>query len=201
MSAHYFIAPLEVRSPRWADAFPAAVLSESMPAHSNAGDYVWVLLDAKLRLNEISSLSAQGVKVIAMTALEDPAEAQAALAVGAAGYIHYLAAPSVLVQVVQVLNAGGLWLGAELMRKLVLATAKILPNKRDQLETIDISMLTPRELAVAELVAQGKTNKEVARQLDITERTVKAHLGASFEKLKVRDRLHLALVLSAQKSH
>ncbi|UUA74872.1 helix-turn-helix transcriptional regulator [Cellvibrio sp. QJXJ] len=64
------------------------------------------------------------------------------------------------------------------------------------LPSADLNLLTGRERAVAELVAAGKTNKEVARELDITERTVKAHLGASFEKLGVRDRLQLALAFS-----
>ncbi len=47
-------------------------------------------------------------------------------------------------------------------------------------------------------VAEGRSNKEVARQLDITERTVKAHLGAVFRKLGVRDRMQLVLWLAKQ---
>jgi len=54
-------------------------------------------------------------------------------------------------------------------------------------------VLTPRERDVAIEVAHGATNKEVAQRLNITERTVKAHLGAVFEKLGVRDRLQLVL--------
>lgn len=54
-------------------------------------------------------------------------------------------------------------------------------------------MLSGREITVAQLVGQGASNKEVARQLDIAERTVKAHLTAIFEKLQVRDRLQLSL--------
>ena len=61
-------------------------------------------------------------------------------------------------------------------------------------------MLTTRERLVAEAIAAGKTNKEAARELDITERTVKAHLGAVFDKLGVRDRLQLVLLLSGKKS-
>ncbi|MGM2628818.1 response regulator transcription factor [Bacillus cereus group sp. Bce038] len=45
-------------------------------------------------------------------------------------------------------------------------------------------------------MAAGHTNKEVARGLEITERTVKAHLGAAFRKLGVRDRMQLILKLS-----
>jgi DNA-binding NarL/FixJ family response regulator len=58
-------------------------------------------------------------------------------------------------------------------------------------------LLTAKEKLVAELVAKGFTNKEVAKQLAITDRTVKAHLTAVFDKLGVRDRVHLALLLKA----
>jgi DNA-binding NarL/FixJ family response regulator len=53
-----------------------------------------------------------------------------------------------------------------------------------------------RERQVAESVARGSTNKEIARVMGITERTVKAHLTASFEKLGVRDRMQLALLVN-----
>ncbi len=131
--------------------------------------------------------------------MESPQQAREALEAGASGYVHYLAVPMVLEQVAQVVAAGGMWLGADLMRQLVLATARILPvtpAKPVNGTRVDLSQLTSRELAVAELVAAGKTNKEVARELDITERTVKAHLGSAFDKLKVRDRLHLVLVMA-----
>jgi DNA-binding NarL/FixJ family response regulator len=51
---------------------------------------------------------------------------------------------------------------------------------------------------VADEVVQGRTNKEIAVTLGITERTVKAHLGAIFAKLGVRDRLQLALRLRSR---
>jgi DNA-binding NarL/FixJ family response regulator len=58
------------------------------------------------------------------------------------------------------------------------------------------SLLTPREQDAAVLLAKGDSNKEIARQLDITERTVKAHVGAMLEKLGVRDRLQLSLIIN-----
>lgn len=192
MTAHLFFAPADINSPRWLQAFPAAYISIAAPV-ANSGDFVWLLLRDELSFLQIQSLSAGGTRVIAMTAIENPHEARRALEAGASGYIHYLAAAPVLEQVAQVVAAGGMWLGADLMRQLVLATARILPAAIPQ---ADLSALTGREKAVAELVAAGKTNKEVARDLDITERTVKAHLGAVFEKLRVRDRLQLALMFS-----
>ncbi len=100
-----------------------------------------------------------------------------------------------LEQVNQVVQVGGLWLGADLMRQLVSATANIL---KPTTASPKLDSLTLREKSVAEAVAAGKTNKEVARELDITERTVKAHLGSVFDKLKVRDRLQLVLVMSGK---
>jgi len=57
--------------------------------------------------------------------------------------------------------------------------------------------LTEREREIAALVGNGGTNKQIARQLDISERTVKAHLTGIFRKLGVADRLKLALLLAA----
>jgi DNA-binding NarL/FixJ family response regulator len=59
--------------------------------------------------------------------------------------------------------------------------------------------LTEREREVARAVASGASNKEIARRLGITERSVKAHTGAIFEKLGVRDRLQLSLVVHGRR--
>lgn len=193
MSQHLFLSPAEIQSPRWQQAFPAAQISDAAP-HINTHEFVWMMLRDELSFIQIQSLSAAGARVIAMTAIESPQEARRALEAGASGYVHYLAIPQVLEQVAQVVSAGGMWLGADLMRQLVLATARILPAASTP--SADLSLLTSREKAVAELVAAGKSNKEVARDLDITERTVKAHLGSAFEKLRVRDRLQLVLMFS-----
>ncbi|MDZ4262699.1 MAG: response regulator transcription factor [Pseudomonadota bacterium] len=193
MMQHLFFSPAEIHSPRWLQAFPAARISTTVP-QANADEFVWLLLRDELSFIQIQSLSAAGTHVVAMTAIENPQEARRALEAGASGYVHYLAIPQVLEQVAQVVSAGGMWLGADLMRQLVLATARILPAAPTP--ATDLSLLTSREKAVAELVAAGKSNKEVARDLDITERTVKAHLGAAFEKLRVRDRLQLVLMFS-----
>jgi RNA polymerase sigma factor (sigma-70 family) len=58
-----------------------------------------------------------------------------------------------------------------------------------------LASLTERERGVAEAVASGLSNKEVARRLGITERTVKAHLSSAFRKLGVRDRMQLVVRL------
>ncbi|MBI5438492.1 MAG: response regulator transcription factor [Nitrosomonadales bacterium] len=51
-------------------------------------------------------------------------------------------------------------------------------------------------MEVARAAAAGLGNKEIANRLNITERTVKAHLGSAFNKLKLRDRMHLTLMVN-----
>lgn len=190
-----FIAPDHIASPHWLGAFPSAQVAPVLELGDSPA-LVWLLLQGEASFTQIDQLSQRAIPVIAMTAMEQTQEARRVLSAGASGYVHYLAVPSVLQHIAQAVADGSVWLGAELMRELILG-AKPQPSA---LPPAQLDRLTGRERAVAELVAAGKTNKEVARALDITERTVKAHLGASFEKLGVRDRLQLVLALSGKQS-
>jgi len=98
-----------------------------------------------------------------------------------------------------VVQHGGLWLGRELLQQLINVSTTLLSNQPDQVaEALD--KLTARERDVAIEAAKGLSNKEIARLLNITERTVKAHISACFERLKVKDRLQLALILNDKSS-
>jgi DNA-binding NarL/FixJ family response regulator len=169
----------------------------SLPADL-AQTLIWVVLGDSQLAEKLPRWISAGARVVVLTASEDPCEAKQVLEWGASGYLHYLAAVPVLEQVSQVIQMGGLWLGVDLMRQLVFATANILQVSEVPPSLSVLDSLTLRERAVAEAVAAGKTNKEVARDLEITERTVKAHLGAVFEKLNVRDRLQLVLVMAGK---
>lgn len=192
-----FISPSHIESPRWLQAFPAARLcsdEKNFPRDLH-GYLIWVILDQAYSLEDVGRWVAAGARVVGLTQVEDARQAKQILEAGASGYLHYLAVVPVLQQVCQVVEVGGLWLGVDLMRQLVFATSNtIQPIK----EKNPLESLSTREQDVAKAVAAGKSNKEVARELAITERTVKAHLSAVFEKLNVRDRLHLVLVLSGR---
>jgi DNA-binding NarL/FixJ family response regulator len=192
-----FISPSHIESPRWQQALPAAHLlndEKQLPADLH-GALIWVMLDDVFTLTDITRWVAAGARVVGLTQAEDAHQARQVLEAGASGYLHYLAVVPVLQQVSQVVEMGGLWLGVDLMRQLVFATTNII---QPVTEINHLDSLSAREQDVAKAVAAGKSNKEVARELDITERTVKAHLSAVFEKLKVRDRLHLVLMLSGR---
>ena len=64
-------------------------------------------------------------------------------------------------------------------------------------KTNPLSGLTKRELEIARFIAKGSSTKTIAKELDIAERTVKAHLSSIFEKLKVNDRLQLVVFMSS----
>jgi len=114
--------------------------------------------------------------------------------------------PELLQEVATVIGHGGLWAGPDLIKRLVAATSAALatlpapigaPGATAQTYAKVWASLSQRETQVAQCVALGKSNREVAEQLFISERTVKAHLGSIFEKLMVRDRLQLALLVAS----
>lgn len=192
MTEHLFLTTDNVYSARWCEAFPEArIVTEQRVAATVPCQMVWLLIDGSDWAEQIGHWSACA-PVVALTLRENAREARKALLNGAAGYVHALAAPTLLRQVHEVISQGGVWMGAELMRQLVTASAAPGPER----QTPALEQLTPRERAVAQAVADGHTNREVAKELSITERTVKAHLGSVYEKLHIRDRVQLALLLS-----
>ena len=120
------------------------------------------------------------------------------LSSGAKAYVNVHAGPETFKQIANVVMDGGVWLGEDLMQFLILALGQ---NKADQDPAKIASWkekLSQREIEVVEEVARGASNKLVARKLDISERTVKAHLTTIFEKLNVPDRLKLVLLVSGK---
>ena len=80
------------------------------------------------------------------------------------------------------------------MRRFM-ASAGGMVAQASQRPAVDLDDLTRRERQVAEAVADGLSNREIAERLSISERTVKARLTTVFQKFDVRDRVQLALLL------
>ena len=135
-------------------------------------------------------------RVIVLSGNPRDDEALLALESGARGYCHAYAVPALLREVALVVRHGGFWLGPGLLRRLVRDVGQALPRPTPHQAPVAVPRLSPRETEVALAVREGCSNKEIATRLGISERTVKAHLGAVFEKLGVRDRLQLVLHLS-----
>ena len=211
MNAHLFLDQAVASWPaiareRWLQAFPAGRLGHWVELQQTvaAGDTVWVpVMQEDWRIKVAALLQVQpACQVVVLSAVPDQVEGLCALNAGARGYCHLLAAPGLLQEVAQVVGLGGLWVGPELVQRLMTATRELLQRSPGAVRSaVDLSVLSERELQVACAVAEGKSNREVAEQLHITERTVKAHLGAVFEKLGLRDRVQLVLQLAQAKSY
>ena len=123
-------------------------------------------------------------------------EGLAFLKLGIVGYANTYISAERLTEAVRVISSGAVWLGQKVMQRLILdsyarAKEKAVSNSKKKLES-----LTKRESEIANLIAQGQSNLEIAANLNITERTVKAHLSSIYEKTKTGSRLNLALLVN-----
>lgn len=99
-----------------------------------------------------------------------------------------------LKSVVAAVKQGELWIRRTLTPRLLDELgARIRDDSESRRATI--ARLTRREREIADLIGKGECNKQIARQLTITESTVKAHLTEIFRKLGIADRLKLALIV------
>lgn len=196
---HCFIDRDGVLLPTWSEAFPeAGVLSrdqlERLPTDESA--ILWCRCRSGDSVDQCLSLPRNEDSRILVLLADEPNDdlVQHALECGAAGCCNTYAAPDVLRQVALVVGHGGLWVGRSLLQRLVGGASRALQVQHERPPRLDwATVLSEREVEVARLVAGGASNKEVAEQLSITERTVKAHMSAILEKLGLRDRLQLSL--------
>lgn len=199
---HIFITSLKQPIDSWLIAFPELNCIADAVAPDVAADcLIWVHAQLeqgtqwRKQVQQMMTLM-PSAKVIVLSNNPEQAEAMQALELGAVGYLHAYAHQQVLKEVYGVVSHGGVWLGRDLLKHLIMLTTQGLPKTEIAEDLLD--GLTPREREVALQAAKGQSNKEIARALSISERTVKAHLTSVFDTLKVRDRLHLALVLQGQ---
>lgn len=189
----------------WKEAFPKALITVSIRTvpvnepvvfwvHANANDVTWLhktMADIKNKF--------QVSKIVILANTPNQQDALAVMSAGAVGYCHAYSAAKMLKELKTVVMHGGVWLGNDLLQTLINATKPVVHNSSSNVKKA-LSLLTKREREVALEAAKGLSNKEIARRLNVTERTVKAHMSASLEKLGVKDRLQLALVLNEKVS-
>lgn len=125
----------------------------------------------------------------------DHEEGLAFLKQGIVGYANTYISRERLAGALQVIESGGVWLGQKVIQQLILeAHANSNGGGHDSEQRL--AVLTPMERRVAELVAHGRTNLEIAAELGISDRTVKAHLTAIYGKMHIGNRLSLALLIN-----
>ncbi len=110
---------------------------------------------------------------------------------GAKAYFYKKASIFELSQVLKAVKSNKVWVYPELMSFIIKNSTISFENKENE----RLNTLTNKELEVAKLVSKGHTNKEIADILNITLRTVKAHISSCFSKLDIKDRVSLAMLI------
>jgi DNA-binding NarL/FixJ family response regulator len=124
-----------------------------------------------------------GAQVLVLTSFSDSERIIAALDAGAVGYLLKDADPEEVLEGVRAVARGESPLHPKAARELLLSRTR----------RTERPPLTPREVEVLRLVRLGLANKQIARRLGISERTVKAHLTSTFQRIGVVDRTQAAL--------
>jgi len=192
----------------WLKAFPTVLVYPSV-AEANLTvspvTIIWLHIGSETmewlmdNLNALFLIDSQ-LKIVVLSNTPSQEEGAKVLSLGALGYCHAYSSSKVLVQVRSVVANSGVWIGREMLHYLIV-TSKQLVSARPEKVAGFLDKLSARERQVATQVSEGLSNKEIARNLNITERTVKAHISASFIALGVKDRLQLALILNSKQIH
>ncbi len=132
------------------------------------------------------SAAAPDAKVLILTAFRDRTRDEEALRAGARGLVLKDAAPESLLQAIRSVAAGALWFDPR-----VLAASRGAPGSQRQ--ATSLRELTAREREIVSLVTEGLRNEDVARKIGVSEKTVRNHLTAVFQKLGVSGRLELVV--------
>jgi DNA-binding NarL/FixJ family response regulator len=153
-----------------------------------------VLLDLELPgMNGVDAIprlagAASHPRVIILTAYDTEERVLAALKAGAVGYVLKGAPAGEIAQAIRAVAGGGSYLTPRVAARVV---AQVNAPRRS-------GLLTARERQVLRLVARGRSNKQIARDLSITERTVKFHMTSIFNKLGADNRAQ-AIAIAAQR--
>jgi len=127
------------------------------------------------------------IKILILSAHPKYEEGKELLTLGVRGYANKYIHKKHLLQAVEVIKGGNIWLYPDFMSSMI---SDVTTDKQPN-EAV-LKDLTEREKETALLIAEGYSNKEIAQKLNITERTVKAHLTSIYTKTNLPDRLSLA---------
>jgi DNA-binding NarL/FixJ family response regulator len=146
-----------------------------------------------IRMREMNGIEATrrirddgGPPVLVLTTFDDDEALWGAIEAGAAGFVLKDATAEELISATRTVAAGGSWMDPAVTARVLEAyRGTVVPRVREAGRATE---LTERELEVLRQMATGASNGEIARQLLVSEATVKTHVGAVFQKLGVRDR-------------
>ena len=131
------------------------------------------------------------VKILILTTFNEDEYIFEGLNNGADGYILKDISSAELVHHIRAIYEGQALIQPQVAKKIISAIRE--NNHTDICKLKSLAELTPREKEIAQLIGEGRSNKEISKQLYITEGTVKNHVTRILDKLEVRDRTQLAI--------
>jgi DNA-binding NarL/FixJ family response regulator len=144
-----------------------------------------ILLDLRMPgadgVTALKRLRDNAARVLVVTSYTEPSAVLPAVRAGAAGYVYKDVDPPALAAAIRSVHAGHVLLHPDVVRLLA---------AEDTARSVE---LTARERDVLAELARGRSNREIARALSVTEKTVKTHVSAILGKLGVQDRTQAAL--------
>ncbi len=151
-------------------------------------DLVMPRLDGISATRQVRALGSD-VKVIALTSFTEDDKVFPAIQAGASSYLLKDVSPDDLVDAIRAAHRGESRLHPDIARKLMEQVASQASLHRET----RFEEVTDRERDVVRLVAQGRSNQEIAQELVISEKTVKTHVSNILTKLQLEDRTQLAI--------
>lgn len=160
-------------------------------------------LTRRARADRAARAGGADLPVLVLTTFDDEDLVRGALAAGASGFLLKDTSTEALADAIRAVLAGGMVIDPRVAR-FAFAASSSASGRTGAASGADpvrseapdaLAVLTPTERSVGELVAEGRTNAEIAAALHLAEGTVKNHVSALLRKLGQRDRTALALTL------
>ena len=134
--------------------------------------------------------TAEAASIVVLSGEDDPALIRQVIDEGAAGFIPKASSHAVMMAALRLILSGSTYLPPHVLS----VTGPAVEGEAPVEPSGGVAALTERQLAALRLAMQGKANKIIAREMDISEATVKAHLAAAFRALGVRNRTEAVFV-------
>jgi len=171
---------------------------EDAVQHADMHSVDLILLD--LKMPGVSGFSAMEklinqyqVPVVIISGGGDPTTILKLIECGACGFIPKAISPDVLVAALRLVLAGGIYIPPEALRP---CTDSLIKEQRDNDFELMFTKLSERQRGVLRLAITGKANKVIAKELTISEGTVKSHLSLAYKTLGVKNRTEAILTLA-----
>lgn len=181
----------------------AGSFAEVETACEQSADFDLILLDLRMPgmsdMRSVEHLTATlpETPIVVISALEDRSNVFTALEAGAAGYIPKTLSSDVLLSALRLVLAGGIFIPQSILSTAGSVEGRYASEHTARHAAGDRDLLTPRQLEVLQLLARGKANKEIARELDLAVGTVKLHVTALLKALGATNRTQAVIKAAA----